>query len=43
MNYLQIIPEYIANFDNLNIHWIAGFINADGSFKVEILNKNTKI
>lgn len=40
-NYLDIIPKYTANFTNINIHWLAGFINADGSFKVEVLLRKT--
>lgn len=36
INYNQPEPEYDPNLNNLNIHWICGFANADGHFKVQI-------
>jgi hypothetical protein len=39
-NYLEIKPDYNPNWNNLNIHWLCGFINADGHFKVQVLKSN---
>jgi len=41
LNYLQPCPAYNPDFENLNIHWLCGFINADGHFKVEV-SKDSK-
>lgn len=36
-------PKYSPNFINMNIHWIFGFMNADGHFIINIKkNQNTK-
>jgi hypothetical protein len=36
VNYIEPRPIHKFNWKKLNIHWIAGFINADGSFKVQV-------
>ena len=36
VNYIQPAPIYNPNFNNLNIFWLAGFINEDGHFRIQI-------
>lgn len=41
-NYTAIeAPAYNPDFTNMNIHWIFGFINADGHFKIVIPKSKT--
>ena len=43
-NYIpQSKPVFNLNIQNMNIHWIAGFINADGSFKVHVRKSEKSI
>jgi LAGLIDADG endonuclease len=40
-NYSPIVaPNFLPDFSHLNIHWIAGFINADGSFSITNYKQN---
>lgn len=39
-NYLAQKEEYAPNWNNINIHWLAGFINADGHFKAQVRKSN---
>jgi LAGLIDADG endonuclease len=36
-----IVPAFLPDFSHLNIHWIAGFINADGSFSITSYKQNS--
>jgi hypothetical protein len=43
-NFKPIINfEYLPNLSLLNIHWLAGFINADGSFGIYFGNSKTNV
>lgn len=44
------LPLYEPDLENINVHWIAGFLNADGGFNIRVganpksaLGKSTKI
>jgi LAGLIDADG endonuclease len=40
-NYTPInLPEYKPDLSKINIHWICGFINSDGSFSVYLVKNN---
>jgi hypothetical protein len=40
-NYIPInLPDYKPDLSKINIHWICGFINADGSFAVYLIKTN---
>jgi hypothetical protein len=41
--YIQPCPAYDPNFANLNIFLIAGFINADGHFRIKIQKSEKSI
>lgn len=43
LNYTQPCPTYNPNFANLNIFWIAGFINADGHFRIQIQKSSASL
>jgi LAGLIDADG endonuclease len=36
-------PDYLPNFNNINPHWLAGFINADGHFGLYTSKKENKL
>lgn len=41
-NYSPItVPAFVPDFSHLNIHWIAGFINADGYFSINSYKQNS--
>ena len=44
-NYIPIpAPDYLPDFNLLNIHWISGFINSDGCFSLIVaLDPNFKL
>jgi hypothetical protein len=40
-NYIPIkLPDYNPDLSKINIHWICGFINADGTFGVYLIKSN---